>query len=138
MRVYSSKSAAALAVCQGLPVSCHIHYTHCLSLCPQEVLHTCCRIPQLLRTTTLSSFQRSFLPILAVNIMYLPACMHAAPAPALPTHTPAAAAAAAAVSVLHEAKGPSLPANMLALMTELEKHGPNFASKMLITVLGEC
>jgi hypothetical protein len=26
---------------------------------------------------------------------------------------------------------------MLALMTELEKHGPSFASKMLITVLGE-
>jgi hypothetical protein len=49
----------------------------------------------------------------------------------------AAAAVASAVSVLHEAKGSSLPANMLALMTELEKHGPHFASKMLITVLGE-
>ncbi|KAF6254676.1 hypothetical protein COO60DRAFT_1642116 [Scenedesmus sp. NREL 46B-D3] len=33
-------------------------------------------------------------------------------------------------------KGPSLPSNMLALMTELEKHGPHFAAKMLITVLG--
>jgi hypothetical protein len=27
---------------------------------------------------------------------------------------------------------------MLALMTELEKQGPSFASKMLITVLGAC
>eukprot|EP00882_Tetradesmus_deserticola_P002217 GHRQ01002369.1.p1 GENE.GHRQ01002369.1~~GHRQ01002369.1.p1 ORF type:complete len:201 (+),score=44.80 GHRQ01002369.1:209-811(+) len=40
------------------------------------------------------------------------------------------------LAFLHEHKGPSLPTNMLALMTELEKHGPRFASKMLITVLG--
>uniref|UniRef100_A0A383VM92 CBS domain-containing protein n=1 Tax=Tetradesmus obliquus TaxID=3088 RepID=A0A383VM92_TETOB len=40
------------------------------------------------------------------------------------------------LAFLHEHKGPVLPANMLALMTELEKHGPAFAAKMLITVLG--
>lgn len=36
---------------------------------------------------------------------------------------------------LHEHKAKLSP-NMLALMTELEKQGPHFASKMLITVLG--
>lgn len=38
-------------------------------------------------------------------------------------------------AVLHEHR-PQLPTNMLALMTELEKQGPVFATKMLITVLG--
>lgn len=36
---------------------------------------------------------------------------------------------------LHEHKAKLSP-NMLALMQELEKQGPHFASKMLITVLG--
>lgn len=39
-------------------------------------------------------------------------------------------------AVLHEHR-PQLPTNMLALMTELEKQGPAFASKMLITIVGE-
>lgn len=39
-------------------------------------------------------------------------------------------------AVLHEHR-PQLPTNMLALMTELEKQGPLFATKMLITVVGE-
>lgn len=37
---------------------------------------------------------------------------------------------------LHENKAKLSP-NMLALMTELEKQGPHFAAKMLITILGE-
>jgi hypothetical protein len=40
-------------------------------------------------------------------------------------------------TVLHEHR-PQLPTNMLALMTELEKQGPVFATKMLITIVGAC
>lgn len=39
------------------------------------------------------------------------------------------------LAFLHEDR-PQLPTNMLALMTELEKQGPAFASKMLITIVG--
>lgn len=39
------------------------------------------------------------------------------------------------LAFLHEHKH-HLPTNMLSLMTELEKQGPNFATKMLITVVG--
>eukprot|EP00879_Flechtneria_rotunda_P019905 GHRR01020922.1.p1 GENE.GHRR01020922.1~~GHRR01020922.1.p1 ORF type:complete len:202 (-),score=33.42 GHRR01020922.1:2464-3069(-) len=41
-----------------------------------------------------------------------------------------------ASAVLHE-HHKQLPTSMLALMTELEKQGPRFGAKMLITVLGE-
>lgn len=39
-------------------------------------------------------------------------------------------------SDLHEQR-PTLPSNMLALMTELEKHGPAFSDKMLMLIMGE-
>lgn len=67
---------------------------------------------------------------MATRMQTISTHLHAAAGPCL------MASLCPAAAVLREHKK-ELPTAMLALMAELDKYGPQFISKMLITIVGE-